>query len=362
MGNVMLFDKQGFFNAEAVLEAYPEAAYYMIIGARGTGKTYSALKLMQKLDRNFVYLRRTVTELDTMLLKQYSPYKGLNDDMGSDIRIWRASKQVYTINDTVEEEDEKTGRIKSMPGEVYGTAVPLSVLGSFRSLGGSAKYMVFDEFIPETHVRYLKNEDEAFANAYETVNRNREIERILPNGEIKKAEPPLKVFLMANANDLANPLLLSFGVSREIDKMRKRKARCKYFKEQRLVVVDLVDSPISVKKASTALYQLTKGTTFYEMAIENKFGDVNNDDIVSRPLKEYLPVVSIGPITIYKHKSKALFYVSEHESGSPRKLAVTTMDIINFKRTYMYLWWAAVQRQIEFEDRICKIYFHKFFD
>lgn len=66
------------------------------------------------------------------------------------------------------------------------------------------------------------------------------------------------------------------------------------------------------KKKKTALYRLTQGTKFYDMAINNEFAYDDFSQVSSRSLKEYRPICSIGKICIYKHKSRCEYYASAH--------------------------------------------------
>ena len=61
---------------------------------------------------------------------------------------------------------------------------------------------IFDEFIPERHERPIKNEGAAFLNAYETMNRNRELQ----------GYKPIQTLCLANANDLGNPIFMELGL------------------------------------------------------------------------------------------------------------------------------------------------------
>jgi len=74
------------------------------------------------------------------------------------------------------------------------------------------------------------------------------------------------------------------------------------------MIVLLLDSPISDMKQNTVLYQ-NANNDFITMALDNAFRtDATN--IKSEPLKEFVHVVSVGEIGIYKHKSERRYYVS----------------------------------------------------
>ena len=108
-----------------------------------------------------------------------------------------------------------------------------------------------------------------------------------------------------------------------------------YLNQQRgLALVKLRDSPISSAKADTALYRLTAGTQFSEMALGNNFAYEDRGTIRSMPLKEFSPLVAIGDITLYLHKSKRLLYVSRHRTGSPPLFGTNDTETMRFLRIY----------------------------
>ena len=57
--------------------------YNFMVGGRGIGKTYGALKYMIEHDIKFVFMRRTQTQLDVIRKEEYQPFKKLNADMSA---------------------------------------------------------------------------------------------------------------------------------------------------------------------------------------------------------------------------------------------------------------------------------------
>lgn len=62
---------------------------------------------------------------------------------------------------------------------------------------------------------------------------------------------------------------------------------------------------------------------FAGMALKNKYMDDISNTVCSKNLKEYRILVVVGEISIYKHKSQEEYYVSQHKSGTPKRIYTT---------------------------------------
>ena len=169
------------------------------------------------------------------------------------------------------------------------------------------KKSIFDEFIPEKSSAKQKYLGDALLNAYETINRNREL----------FGKPPVKLFALANSNDLGNDIFISLGLVRTVEKMSRKGSEFYQDKNRGVTVIMLTQSIISEKKRKTALYKLTSGSEYERMALENDFAYDDRFNIKSRPIREYKPLFTWGGITCYEHKSKLEYYVTFHYSGTP---------------------------------------------
>lgn len=153
--------------------------FNFITGGRATGKTYNGLddltrECSQQPDSRFLLMRRTQTQLDLISKPEYSPFKILNRNNGTDYRIDGITK----YNGGIYFGEEKN---------LVGYTAALSTIANVRGFDGSdIDYLLYDEFIPEPHARPIKDEAGAFLNAYETINRNRELE----------GRKPLQVFAL----------------------------------------------------------------------------------------------------------------------------------------------------------------------
>ena len=97
------------------------------------------------------------------------------------------------------------------------------------------------------------------------------------------------------------------------------------------------------------------------MSLKNEFYNADYYGIKTRNIKEYVPICTVGEITIYEHKSKQLFYITEHSSGSPENYNVTSRDIRAFRRNYIWLYEMYLERAVDFENITEKALFEYYF-
>ena len=210
--------------------------------------------------------------------------------------------------------------------------------------------LIYDEFIPERHERPIKNEGAAFLNAYETINRNREL----------SGKPPLQVICLANANDLSNAIFIELGLVRKAEQMKRKGQEISVDRKRGIGIFMLSESPISDLKRNTALYRLTSGSEFERMSIDNDFAGRDYANVVVRPLVEYRPVVAVGEICIYTHKNTNKLYVSLHTTGSPPTYTSGEADLKRFSRAYSWVWMEYMENNVEFEEILCEILLTKY--
>ena len=335
-----IYDDNGYIDIEKIINlGYP---FIFVVGNRASGKTYGALKTVYENRTRFIYMRRTQSQADIIAKQDFSPFKKLNEDLGILVEtqpITRYNAGFYNHN---LETDEMT---------LIGYTAALSTLSNIRGADLSdAEILIYDEFIPEKHERPIKAEGDALFNAYETINRNREL-----NGE-----KPLILLCLANANDLGNPVFLSLGLVSRAEHMRQRGQETYFDKRRGIALFILSQSPIAEKKRETVLYKLTRGSEFERMAIDNEFNE-EKSKIASRRLIEYKPVVNVGEITIYQHKSNSSYYVSEHLTGTPAIFTAGDTDLKRFRIAYSYIWREYLRRNVVFESYLTEILFNKYF-
>lgn len=305
-----------------------EIPFILVCGGRGTGKTYSAIKYAVENNIKFLFMRNSQTQVKRLMKPQYNIFNKYNTDTGRDIQV---------------KKDEDTGIFidKQREDAEIGYLSALSTFSNFRGGGMSVDWIIWDEFIPERQERLVKDSATVFLNAYETLSRNRELE----------GEKPIQVLCLANSNRLDNPIFIELGLVREAEKMTKKGLQYKINRERGYMIIFLNESPISKKKQDTALYKLVgEQSSFYRMSIENSFNLEDTEMIRSMPLREYNPLVNVGELTIYQHKSNGTFYASGHRIKAKEEYLSSSSDLERFRQRYLYLYRRHMQQLVFFED------------
>ena len=311
--------------------------FNFIVGGRGTGKTYGALLTAYENDIRFILMRRTQTQCDLINKPEFNPYKVINSDTSSSVTVKAISK--YNAKIIEEHEDSE---------KILGYTCALSTISNMRGFDASdVKLLIYDEFIPEKHERPLKNEGSAFLNAYETINRNREI-----NGS-----DPLQVLCLANAFNIANPIFLELGLVGRCEKMKNSGQELFIDQQRGILIVMIQRSQISKAKADTALYRVSTGS-YSDMALSNDFIYNSSENIKSLSLNEFRLLCTIGEISIYKHKSDKRYYISEHRTGSAPIFTSDEVNLKRYRKKYGILLYTAYMRNsITFENMLTKSLF-----
>lgn len=331
-----LYLESGYVNMGPIISdrLHPFA---FVWGGRATGKTYGSIEYLIKNEIKFLFMRRTQAQLDMINRPMFSP---LNP-------ILQNHPDWHIVIDSVTDKNYgffwDRGDGKPDPERIIGFTAALSTISNLRGFAGaeSADVILFDEFIPEAHERPIKSECDALLNAYETVNRNREL----------LGRPALKMVCLANSNQLTNPIFEGLGLTKKVRTMRKHRAEVSYDDKRGIALYALDNSPISLRKRDTALYRLSGiKSKFADMALDNAFSWETGSRIESRSLNEYSPCVAVGNWCLYKHKSRPEYYACQHISGSPPHYVNSAEDKARFMRAYDWVWSAYLRNQIVFED------------
>lgn len=335
-----LYDRNGYVNIPGVLDTPVPFAF--VVGGRGTGKTYGALKCMLERNIKFILLRRTQSQADIISKPEFSPFKRVA--MDKDIIL--AAQPLTKYNSAFYHgELGDDGKIRAV-GSPLGYTAALSTFSNVRGFDASdVDLIIYDEFIPETHERPIKNEFEALMNCYETVNRNREL-----NGQ-----KPVKLLCLANSNDLSNPIFMGLGLVKTAMDMMKKGQEERVDRQRGIGLWILQRSPISDQKEDTALYRLNGNNEFARMSLGNEFSHNAPSKIKSQNLREYVPIVAVGELCVYRHKSKDNYYISTHTSGSPEHYGTGDAELKRFRNLFCWLSRPYLLGRMEFEEYTCEI-------
>lgn len=324
------------------------APFVVCLGGRGTGKTYGALlDVVSGHYGKIVYVRRNDTQLSAAKLPELNPFKRINADTGSNLMFAPLGKNVAGIYHGLIKEG-----VVQPAGEPVGIGVPLSVFSNIRGVDGmDYQTIIFDEFIKEAHERPIRNEGDAFLNMYETLNRNRELPPL--------NQQPIKCLLLANSNDLRSPILDALGIVDTIDSMIRRGREHKTVKDGALSIYLYQNSPVSAAKRNSALYRVANSRDFQSMALDNRFSGANYEQVCSRPLSEYQPLVSIDDVTVYVHNSDNESYYVVDGIKAPERYTNYPLSLRAFRADYFYLWEAMLDKRLYYSSASVKIRFER---
>lgn len=331
-----LYDHNGWVNWDYLMDQ--EESFLSVVGARGTGKTYGLFKWLILNRKKFIYLRRLKSQLDECRKDAGNPFKKLNTDLGIDIRPFPLAGSVAF-------------RYDNKDGDIVAVGVALSVVANIRGVDYSDyDFIVFDEFIASDGERPIKNEFSAFLNFYETVNRNRELEN----------RPAVRAVMLGNANKISNPYFSGWHVMKRVLRMIAGDQMVWRSDDHTRMLVLLLHSPISDRKADTVLYKNASGD-FIQMALDNAFR-TDETVIKSEPLREFIHIVSVGEIGIYRHKSDRRYYVSATTYKTPYYDAFGIGLKMFQQDYYMFRIYYMVSKLFTFESFELELLFRELFD
>lgn len=339
-----LYDENGYLDFSQIIRT---GEYIFVIGARGIGKTFGALKYAIDNEDHFILMRRTQAQADMIRSDGLNPFNSLHRVLGDEylFTIKPVVKNIGGIfqKRIIEDKEELIRR---------GYLMALSTISNIRGFDASdTDLVIYDEFIGEKHEKPIKYEGQAFLNAIETIARNRELE----------GKAPMKILCLANSSDLANPIFIELGLVKVAEKMIRKNIECVMLPERHISIIMPTMTPISIAKNNTSLYQMAGASSFKEMAIGNEFTLDFTEMVRSMSLKDFKPLVAVGEIVIYSHKSDLLYYVTGHMSGHPEIFGTSDADIRRFTNQYYYLRLSYLNRHIYFESYINQVLFERYF-
>lgn len=277
-----IYTPEGWLNVEALDER--NCWLNVIAGPRQVGKTYGVLKLMIERQRPFILMRRTVEEVQ---------FLGVNPEVNP-FKVFEPEHQIVM---------DRAGKILNIKenDEIIGICLGLPTVATIRGFAASRfTDIVFDEFIPEKHVIQRKTEGDALLNAYTTINGNRELE----------GRPPVRLWLLANSNNINSPVLTSLGLVDPILRMREKGREIS--EKDGVLIVQPSSREIIGKRSDTAMMKHLKRTKsaqrFTGMALENEFS-YNDQTLVGKmPMAGLTPLCACG-LAYFWQRSDGFLYV-----------------------------------------------------
>lgn len=330
-----LYTSNGWVNIPAIADI--GGWCNIIIGSRQVGKTFGTLKYLCEQDSQFLYVRRTADELEAVAADpDLSPFKPL-ESVGIYVGMEKAGKIAYSIG-----EGDTNEKGMFHVEHKRGLAMALAKIASVRGFNGSAfDEMVFDEFIPERIVAKRKAEGEALLNAYVTVCGNRELQ----------GRPPLRLWLLANAFDMASPVLQALGVLDEVTKLSRSNKEWTLTESGVFIAMPQSKAVIDKRKQTALMRHLAtqEDGAFYQMAMENRFSYNNLGAIRPMRINGLEPLFVICGYYAYKVDEMHL-YICRIKHQAREIYDNTPEDLEKFQNIRPYIKYMISLGQVWFSD------------
>lgn len=283
-----------YYNVDDDINNYPDTWAYIIVGGRNTGKTYSALKSCLVNNRKFVFIKRTIEDVELLCAgsgrigtksNEYgidlSPFKAINRDCGCNIKAFSIKKGLGGFWECMQNEEG----VESPVGAPIGYLISLSAVSKFKGFDLSdCDWVIFDEFIPQPWDKVNRKEGEQLMDLYKTVARDRE----------HRGKEALKLICLANATSISNPVTNILEVTDEMAQMQVTKQPI-YYNEYRGILVHIINDNIEFKKTEmeSQIYKAMGDTAWGRMAFNNEFAYNDFTNVGRLRLKGYKPVTAI---------------------------------------------------------------------
>lgn len=335
----MLYTKDGFLNISWIDKeaARINAAFIVILGTRQIGKTYGTLKLMLDDNRNFILMRRTQTETDFISNGTLNPFLALGR---TDIKVKKENQYIGKI-----QAETETGFAP------IGVTLSLTCVSKIRGFSGASfTDLVYDEFIPESHINKIRNEGDAFLNAVVTISGNREIE----------GKPPLRCWLLANSNNIGSPILKALNITDKVESMDKSGQELSILPDRGIIIVLAKATELAGKRKKTSLMKaINKESDFSKMAFDNKFSYNDSENVFRKDLKQYQLLASVtGVLSIWKNKSNDTLYISSYrkcnlefsDTDRGHKQLLTTVPFLKVCYTFNNMFFESLAVKEQFKE------------
>ena len=265
-----------------------------VVGERGVGKTYGAIKFaisdFLKNGHQFVYVRRYATEVETSAPRLFDAIIQNKEFEDHEFKV-KPSKKLSRFY---------------IDGKECGYALPLSTAMILKSTSfAKVKNIIFDEFIiPAGTYHYLRNEVHNFLDLIETIARLRDV----------------RVFCLANALTITNPYFYYFNLSLPY------KSDFKTFRNGLIVVNYVRNEAYRKLKKSSRFGQLIANTEYGKYAIDNEFLLDDKNFIQKRPSHCTIfstIIINHQSYGVWRDKRNNMIYVShDYDPTNPCCFAI----------------------------------------
>lgn len=277
----------------------------IFIGGKRIGKTYSCLSglLDGHIPGKLLYSMLTDKQTSMAASEAGNIFKSINRDQNTNLYLF-PEKGHYVIQNSALTDDGR--RIPE--GDILGYAACVTDCAGF-NMSDVTHYMV-DEFIqPGSKRKPFKDKFGAIMRAYDTINDNREF----------RGEKPLCMILIANADNIYDDFLIGADLVSTAERMILDGKEDHYDLDRRigLHIIHMGGEYMEERRRS-AVSDMTKGTAFGGMAIDNKFGYNDFTCVERKSLRGAKPVANLyDKAFIYYLSGEDAYYVSYVKAFAP---------------------------------------------
>lgn len=315
-----------YYDIGEAIDSHPDDIIFIAIGGRNTGKTYSALCHMIDHNARFVFVKRTIEDVNILCAgsgkitnkpREYavdlSPFVAINRDRGTNIKAFSVIPGLGAFY--------PCGADGAPSGEAIGYIVALSAVNKVKGFDLSiCDFIIFDEFIPQNFERVNRKEGDALMQLYKTVARDRE----------HRGREALKLVMLANAESISNPVFNTLELTDTVTEMQIQ-GRYKYEDLKRGIYIERVRSSAAFEEVEqkSKIYAAMDGTQWAKMALNNEFSYDDFTAVKKIDLRRY------GVYAQFKYRHK-LYYIynngTQYYLSRRRNGKAATTDNYNLDR------------------------------
>lgn len=320
--------KQSFryYDIKEDLERFPNAWCYLIWSARGPGKTYSTLRYMVENRKPFLFLKRTIKDVEFLCMDgrkkgvdiDVSPFKPLNRDFGWNIRPVKLHEGFAGFYEADEE-----GNPAGLP---IGYCAALSGAKDIKGFDLSeCDFLIFDEFIPKKHERISRGEGEQLLDIYMTLRRDR----------LQRGREDLNLICLANATSVNNPTFTTLDVVDDAVMMDISGTEYNYLQERDIFMHLIPPVGEDEEKEKSGIEKAMAGTQWAEMAFGAHFAYDDFTSVQHKRLKGYRPVFAYcyKKKWVYGYEKDGYWYLCRAAAKVPQ---VYNLDRENEQKKFFY--------------------------
>lgn len=342
-------NKSYYYDVTEDIKNYPGAWCIVVIGGRNTGKTYSSLKSCVLDKRKFVFLKRTIKDVDLLCAGSgkpgakasefgidLSPFKSVNRDLVTDVRAHLIKEGLGGFWNHINGESE---------GAPIGYLLALSAVSKYKGFDLSeCDWLIFDEFIPQPWERVQHKEGEQLLDLYKTIARDRE----------HRGRGALKLLCFANATSISNPTMNILEVTDIVADMQVRDIESVYLEDRGILIHKLHNNEeFDRVEQDTMLYKAMGNTAWGQMAFGNSFAYNDFTSVGKVSLKGYKPMLSLqyknDIFYIYMKEGQYYMCKSKHQGEEMYNLNRENDQKLFFNERLYELRLACIEGKMKFE-------------